>query len=627
MVTLDRLFDYAVPASWHSDGRAGRLQVGSMVRIDLGGRRVRAWVTEMGVTPESGVPLRELSALTGLGPPKDMIDLARWAAWRWAGSEVSMLRTASPQRRITALPRKPGSRSGNGPPKREHFDDLFEQAGAVTTLRLPPTDHGMGVVLAAARRGDALIVVPGMGAARRIGEALRRAGVRVALGFDDWATAAAGGATVVGARTSVWLPMPALAAVVVIDEHDESLQSEKAPTWHARDVALERARRAGAPAVLVSPIPSLEALDAGTLRTLSRADERAGWPAVTVCDRRHEDPTRGGLFAPDLRRYLDSAEHPGRVVAVLNRTGRSRLMACKACGELVRTRNGRTPMILVEDELSSPDGAERRPVVCASCGSTVLRNLRMGVSRAREDLSALAGGEPVGEVTASTSTLPTERIVIGTEAVLWRLRQAEVVVFLDFDQELLAPRQRTAPQALALLARAARLLGGRRGDSGGDRVGRVGRLVVQTRQPLHHVLQAAIRGAPQEVSNLERERRRRIGLPPYCAQARVSGPGADSFVAALRELSPQASVPPANSVSPANPVSPAPAASPTNPADEAAGVPVTAARLAPGVVTVLGPLQGRYLLRAIDHEVLLDALARTPRGSERVRVEVDPLRV
>ena len=54
--------------------------------------------------------------------------------------------------------------------------------------------------------------------------------------------------------------MPVVGAVVVLDEHDEALQEERAPTWHARDVAVERARRAGATCVLVSPVPTLEAV-------------------------------------------------------------------------------------------------------------------------------------------------------------------------------------------------------------------------------------------------------------------------------------------------------------------------------------------------------------------------------
>ncbi len=665
VVTLDKAFDYAVPDRWHADGRADRLAAGSIVRIDLGGRRVRGWVIEIGVEPVEGVTLLPVRKLTGMGPPADLIDLASWAAWRWAGRRVSLLRTASPRRVVPRLPPHGAvgddsavdglaavgvaanessalgddsavdglaavgvaanessalgddsavdglaavgvaanessalgddsavdglAAVGVAANESSALGDVFERPGSVTVLRRPPADDGLEVALAAARRGDALIVVAAASAARRLAGGLRRAGVRVALGFDDWAEAAAG-ATVVGTRTAAWLPMPRLSCVVVFDEHDEALQEQSAPTWHARDVALERAQRAGAPAVLVSPVPSLEALEAGALQVPERAAERRGWPAVTVLDRRQCDPVRAGLFLEGFGRFLDASRHPGRFVAVLNRKGRSRLLACRACGELVCTADGRQPMILADRELVARDGSERRPAVCARCGSTVLRNLRTGVTRAREELEALAG-EPVGEVTAGTAAVPRERVVIGTEAVLWRLGAAGVVAFLDFDQELLAPRQRAAPQALALLARAARLLGradrslrgmpGRRMPVRCTQDRAAGRLVIQTSQPGHLVIQAAARADPSIVTDSERERRRSMGLPPFSAQARISGAGAADFVEALDR----------------------------------------------GTVAVRGPADGKYLLRAPSHAVLLDELARTPRGRQRLRIEVDPLRI
>lgn len=444
--------------------------------------------------------------------------------------------------------------------------------GAVSVLRLPPSQDPVPVALAAAGRGDALVIVPEAAAARRVARTLRRAGVRVATAPDGWAEAAGGGCTVVGSRAAAWMPMPHLAAVAVFDEHDETLKSSQAPAWNARDVALERARRAGCPAVLTSPVPSLEALRAGRLLSPDRESEREGWPLVEVIDRRDDDPVKGGLLAEALPSRLPRA---GPVVCVLNRTGRSRLLACRACGELVRTADGRAAMMITEGVLVSADGGEERPAVCLECGSTVLRNLRAGVARAREELEALLG-EPVGEVTAATPPADPgagPRVVIGTDAVLYRARSAAAVAFLDFDQELLAPRQRAAEQALALLARAARVLGGRSAR---------GRLIVQTRQPGHIVLAAARGADPSVVAVAERDRRRLLGIPPYGAQAQVSGPGAEALIATL---------------------------------DPAAAI------------EVRGPRQNRYLLRAPEQATLLDALADANRPPERVRIEVDPLRV
>ena len=171
-------------------------------------------------------------------------------------------------------------------------------------VRLPPAVDPLGIVLAAAGRGDTLVVTPSVDLARLLGARLRRAGVPVALAPRDWAPAAAGTAVVIGARAAAWAPMPRLGAVVVLDEHDEALQEERAPTWHARDVAIERARRAGVPCVLVSPCPSLEALRWGRLLTTSRAEEREGWPVVEVVDRGRE------RALADLARDVGAAPPP-----------------------------------------------------------------------------------------------------------------------------------------------------------------------------------------------------------------------------------------------------------------------------------------------------------------------------
>ncbi len=146
-----------------------------------------------------------------------------------------------------------------------------------------------------------------------------------------------------------------------------------------------------------------------------------------------------------------------------------------------------------------------------------------------------------------------------------------MVAFLDLDQELLAPRYRAAEEALGLLARASRLLRGRRE--------REGRLVLQTRLPEHEVIQAALHADPARVSDAERVRRDLLGYPPASAMAAVSGEVADEYVLGVEG------------------------------------------------VDLLGPRDGTWLLRAPDHHTLLEALAAAPRPTGRLRVDVDPVRL
>jgi primosomal protein N' (replication factor Y) len=570
---IDKTFDYLVP-----EHLGDQVRVGTIVRIELHGRRVGGWVLEDGVEPPPGVVARPLAKVTGWGPAPDVIDLARWATWRWAGRLATVLGSASPERAVPTLP-APAHRSAPTPTGPDDLaSSAFDGSLPGCTLRLPPSADPYPVLLAAVARGDSLIITPSVRAAQHLGVRLRRAGVPVAVLPREWAQARAGGVSVIGARGAAWAPVAHLAAVVVLDEHDEVHQEERTPTWSARDVAIERARRAGVPCVLVSACPSLEALEWSRLLTPSRTEEREGWPPVQIVDRRSDDAGRTGLFSEAFVAAFRQVPSDRTVICVLNRTGRSKLLACRSCGELARCEACDSAVVQSDEGLLACHRCGvQRPTVCLACGSTVLRNLRMGVTRAREELASLLG-EPVVEVTGAQAgtQLADGRVFVGTEAALHQVAAAGLVAFLDFDQELLAPRYRAAEEALALLVRAGRLVGGRRGG---------GRVLVQTRLPRHDVLVAALHAEPGKLAATEGARRRELGWPPFSAMAEVSGAAAAAYVEGFGE---------------------------------------------PDGVQVRGPLEGRWLLRARDHRTLCDALAATPRpptSSGRLRIAVDPPRV
>ncbi len=567
---IDKVFDYLVPA-----GMVAEVAVGSIVRVALNGRSVAGWVTELGVVPAVGIVPQPISRLSSVGPSADLVDLAGWAAHRWSGRVTALLRTASPPRRVRSLP--PSSRPvATG--TRERGADAGSGAVPVigpTVLRIAPNGDLAGVVASLSGAGDTVVITPRAAQAASLAGELRHRGQTTRLHPRDWAAAAGRGGVVVGPRSAVWARVPALAAIVVIDEHDEALQEERNPTWHARDVAIERAARAGVPCWLLSPAPSLAALHAAgdRISTPARSDERAGWPVVEVVDRRGDEPGRGGLFSD---RVAELVRAPGVVLAVLNRKGRAIMLACGLCGELVRTEDGERLMVERHGVLVAPATGEERPLLCAVCGATKLKRLRLGVTRAAEELAALAG-EPVDELTASAggqrAAAGTARIAVGTEAALHQLRRADTVVFLDIDQELLASRYRAAEQAMALLIHAARLVGPRTGG---------GRIVVQTRTPDHRVLRAAVLAAPDQLAAAEREIRASLGWPPFGALAELGGTGAAAF------------------------------------ADELRSRPELA---------ILGPRDdGRHLVRAATPAALSEALAATPRPPDRVRIAVDPPR-
>lgn len=586
MLAVERAFDYLVP-----EELAGRVGVGTIVRVGLHGRRVRGWVVADGVEPETDPGrLRPLLSVVSAGPPPDVVELTAWAAWRFAGPRLPLLRAASPAAVVPPGPPVP-ARVGVGPapappPDPEAAALAAEARGqAVAVVRWPPAaDPGDLVASLLPERGSGLVVVPD---ARAVGLAARLAAEgrpvvrylsegRPADRARAWDRTRRGTCVVVGGRSAVFAPVPDLAAVVVLDDGAEALKEERSPAWHARDVALERARRAGARVALVSPAPPLETAVSTPVFVPSRSAERAGWPPLEVVDRRREPPGLG-LFSPRLVAAVrGAAEGGGRAVCVLNRRGRARLLACAACGDLARCERCQAAVGEGQGEgdvLACPACGLRRPRLCARCGGTRLRVLRAGVSRVGEELAALLPRGGVAVVDAATEKLPGEPVLIGTEAVLHRVQEASLVGFLDFDQELLAPRFRAGEQALWLLVRATRLVGPRGGG---------GRLLVQTRLPRHEVLEAAVRADPGVLAVAENSRRRMLRLPPYAALARLSG----------------------------DPV-----------ALEAA-----AGSLRRAGVEVSGAGASGLLARAPTADHLCDALA-VARSAGRLRIEVDPLRL
>ena len=277
---LDKQFDYLVPEALTAD-----VNVGTIVRVPLHGRRVRAWVTE--VNPDLEVDLSRLQTVahfSSIGPSAELFDLAAWASVRWAAGRLRpFLVAASPPTNVTSVPPSAHGRA------EEPISAVGRQAtellaGGGGVLLLPPATSPVDAVVAAALVGPALVVMPTVRRAEAMAAAVSRRGLRVAVVPRQWALAAAGVDLVIGARGAAWAPCPQLGVAVVVDEHDETLQEERNPTWHARDVVIERARRAGAPVLLTTPCPTVVGVArvGGPLVRLPVDAERAGWPIVDV---------------------------------------------------------------------------------------------------------------------------------------------------------------------------------------------------------------------------------------------------------------------------------------------------------------------------------------------------------
>ena len=496
MSGVDKVFDYIVPP-----GMAD-VRVGSVVRVVLNNRRVDGWVTALGPLGDPGFDavaadrLVPVLSVAGLGVDPVVTAMSEWIAARWCGSRRNVLASATPSRKGARAAHESRGRASD--PEDEVASAAraaLDRGGAV--LMVPPLASALSAVVAAAGRGTVLVVCPTLRMARLGAAHLRRRGLTTAEVPDGIDAALAGRDVVIGARSAVLSPCAGLAAIVVVDEHEESLHEERVPTWWAAEVALERGRRTGVPVLLTSAAPSARAeMLAG--RAVPTA--QGGWPTVELVDLK-EVPVRGSLLSAETLDAVRSSS--GRSLLVLNTKGTARLVACKRCRSLV-VCGACGSTVTVDGELSrcgtcgTPAGG-----ACTSCGSTGTVNVRPGTARIADDVSR-ATGATVREVTADSDDIGGSADAwVGTDALLHRVRDAGTVVFLDIDRDLSAPRSSAPREVLAAVARAARI------------VGRKGRVIVQTRQPAHPLLVALASGDVRAWLDDDVAMRRQLMLPPF----------------------------------------------------------------------------------------------------------------
>ena len=261
-----------------------------------------------------------------------------------------------------------------------------------------------------------------------------------------------------------------------------------------------------------------------------------------------------------------------RVVVVLQRLGGARLLACRSCGSLaVCAPHGRA-LHDVGDALGCDARLHRAPAgVRRVRRAGALRAVREGISSLTTRVAALLGVDAV-EVSAATAEVPEgARVVVGTEAVLSRVRHAPLVCFADLDDYLGAPRAHGSLAALRAIGLAGRLVGARGSAAPGSRA----RPDAPAGPPRGH------RRGPRRPAGPRRGRAGDRAPSSRCRRTwrsrALAAPGAAALAESLR----------------------------------ADGVEVTEDR-------------GAFLASAGSHRELCDALADVGRGSEPVRVEVDP---
>ncbi|MCO6416471.1 primosomal protein N' [Siccirubricoccus sp. KC 17139] len=350
---------------------------------------------------------------------------------------------------------------------------------------------------------------------------------------ETWRAVAEGQApVVVGARSALFLPFPDLGLIVVDEEHETAFKQEDGVVYHARDMAVVRARLAEAACVLVSATPSLETLtNAQTGRYhalhLPRRHGGATLPEVAMIDLREAPPERGRFLSPPLIAAVEAALGRGeQAMLFLNRRGYAPLTLCRHCGHRLRCPN--CTAWLVEHRAQRRlqchhcGHAESPPAECPECGSAhSLTAVGPGVERVQEEVASLwpearrivmASDTMPGPAAAAAAAQAIQDravdLIIGTQIVAkgWHFPHLTLVGVVDADLGLAGGDLRAAERTVQLLHQVA----GRAG-----RAEAPGRVLLQSYSPEHPVMKALVSGDLDAFMAEEAAMRRPGHWPPF----------------------------------------------------------------------------------------------------------------
>jgi len=397
---------------------------------------------------------------------------------------------------------------------------------------------------------NALLLVPEIGLTPAVaGQFFQRFGDRVAIlhsAFGDaeraeqWRRIQRGAASVViGTRSGVFAPVQQLGLVIVDEEHDGSYKQQETPRYHGRDVALVRAKEAGAVAVLGSATPSIETrynAEAGKYVRLVMP-ERIGQrplPQVEIVDMRLEfletktQATFSRKLLEEIEQRLGQREQS---LLLLNRRGFSSFMVCRSCGERLPCSNCAVSLTYHRRDrrmLCHYCGyAERVPTECPKCGSDHVQFLGTGSERVEDELHrhfptariARLDRDSVSSKGSFEHILQNFRageidILVGTQMIAkgHDIPNVTLVGVVLADIGLAMPDFRAAERSFQLLTQA------------GGRAGRgtiLGNVVIQTLNPDHYAIKFAAEHDYEGFYKKEIEFRKWLRYPPFAAFANI----------------------------------------------------------------------------------------------------------
>ena len=372
--------------------------------------------------------------------------------------------------------------------------------------------------------------------------------------FDSWRLLHSGTCSIViGPRSAVLAPLDNVGLIVVDEEHESSYkQHSPAPRYHARDVAVVRAKAAGAVCVLGTATPSMESLYNARIGKYVQLSMRtrvpvpgmdaAALPDIQILDLRSER-RQGSLSQPLQKAIAQRLERREQIILLQNRRGFAPIWECLDCGWLpectdcsVKLAYHKATRLL---RCHYCGYSMRLPHACPRCAASDFAQLGTGTQRVQEDLREFFPGarilrmdlDTTGRKDAHYSILDrfgrgAADILVGTQMVAKGLdfRNVTLVGVISADVGLVLPDFRSEEQAFQLLMQVA----GRAG-----RHALQGDVLIQTRRPDHPIFAHLVKHDYGGFAEVLLESRAQLDYPPYGRLVNVEVRGSDEARTAL----------------------------------------------------------------------------------------------
>ncbi|GHU41512.1 primosomal protein N' [Bacilli bacterium] len=369
----------------------------------------------------------------------------------------------------------------------------------------------------------------------RFGEhvAIMHSGLSDGEKYDEWRKIKSGKAkVVVGARSAIFAPLDNIGAIIIDEEHETSYKQDSNPRYHARDVAIWRAKYHGAALVLGSATPSLETRARAQqnvyqlLRLTQRASAQAEIPEVTILDMRKHLNDKSASFSESLLdKISEKIAKREQVVLMLNRRGYSSFIMCRDCGFVPECPNCDISLTLHMDTKTLNchycGHTTGIPHTCPNCQSKKIRYYGSGTQKVEEELSELIPDARILRMDVDTTKKKGahERILssfgageadilLGTQMIAKGLDFPNVTLVgvINADTALNLPDFRASERTFQLLTQVA----GRAG-----RADKKGEVLIQTFNPDHYAIRLAQAHDYEGFYQLEMAFRRKLNYPPY----------------------------------------------------------------------------------------------------------------